>query len=119
MRFSVLPKLAAAVLSIPLVLSGLSLTAGAQAYKVANLISDGSVAATVTDPNFINPWAISASPTWWMSAAGSGYNYVVAAAGTIAFRVIVPASSGAPTAIGSPAGSVTTTGASGMLLTNG
>src|ERR1700742_3027398 len=101
MRFSVLPKLAAAVLSIPLVLSGLSLAANAQAYKVANLISDGSVTAAVTDPNFINPWAISASPTWWMSTAGSGYNYVVAAAGTISFKVVVPAASGVPTATGS------------------
>jgi hypothetical protein len=39
----------------------------AQYYKVTNILSDGSVPAIVTDPNFINPWAVSASGTWWMS----------------------------------------------------
>lgn len=115
MRFPLLPRLAAFALAF----AGVSLSAGAQAYKVANLISDGSVTAAVTDPNFINPWAISSSPTWWISTAGTGYNYVVAAAGTISFKVVVPAASGVPTATGLPAGSVTTAGASGMLLTNG
>ncbi|HEY4355686.1 MAG TPA: TIGR03118 family protein [Acidobacteriaceae bacterium] len=115
MRFPLLPRLAA----IGLAFVGASLPAGAQAYKVNNLISDGSVTAAVTDPNFINPWAISSSPTWWMSTAGSGMNFVVAAAGTISFRVVIPAASGLPTATGLPAGSVTTAGASGMLLTNG
>ncbi len=93
--------------------------AAAQAYKVTNIISDGSVPAMATDPNFINPWAISASPTWWISAQGSGFSYVVSPAGTIAFKVMVPAASGSTTATGLPAGSVTTAGATGMLLPNG
>jgi uncharacterized protein (TIGR03118 family) len=93
------------------------LGANAQAFKVANIISDGSVPATTTDANFINPWAISASSTWWINAQATGFSYVVPAAGTISFKVIVPAASGVPTATGLPAGIVTTAGASsGMLL---
>ncbi|ADW69688.1 TIGR03118 family protein [Granulicella tundricola] len=91
-------------------------TAGA--FKVTNLLSDGSVAATTMDPNFINPWGISVSPTWWISAQGTGFNYVTAAAGTIAFKVIVPAAAGG-TATGTPTGSVTTAGTTGMILPNG
>jgi hypothetical protein len=75
----------------------LSLQTAAQtggAYKVTNLISDGSVPAAVTDPTFINPWAISDSGTWWMSSEGSGYSFVVSSTvnplGTINFKVILP-----------------------------
>ena len=101
----------------------LSLQTAAQTggvYQVTNLISDGSVTAAFTDPNFINPWAISDSGTWWISTANTGYNYVVgstAPVGTIKFKVIVPPATG--TTAGSPAGSVTTAGAFGMLLPNG
>ena len=91
---------------------------GAQAYKVTNLVSDGSVPAVTVDANFLNPWGVSASPNWWISAANSGYNYVVPAAGTIAFKVIVPLGS-QPTLNGLPAGSVTATGSTGLLLPNG
>lgn len=93
--------------------------AGAQAYKVANLVSDGSVTAAVTDSNFINPWAISTSGTWWISTAGTGYNYVIpATTGLVSFKVIVP-SGPQPTANGFPSGSVTTSGSTGLLLPNG
>jgi uncharacterized protein (TIGR03118 family) len=114
-------KFAAAV---ALTLAALSATAGAQsagAYKVTNLISDGSVPANVTDSNFINPWAISTSGTWWISAQGTGYNYVVASTpnpGTINFKVVIPPASGSATTPGEPAGSVTTAGAVGMILPN-
>lgn len=89
-------------------------------YEVTNLISDGSVPAAFTDPGFINPWAISDSGTWWISTANTGFNYVVgstAPVGTIKFKVIVPPASGSGT--GLPAGSVTTSGASGMVLPDG
>ena len=49
----------------------------AQSYKVTNLISDGFVTAAVTDPGFLNPWAMSTSGTWWISTANTGSNYVV------------------------------------------
>jgi uncharacterized protein (TIGR03118 family) len=94
------------------------LPAVAQAYKVTNIVSDGSVPATTMDANFINPWAISFSPTWWIAAQGTGYDYVVSSTGTIPFKVIVPSAANA-TAAGFPAGSVTVAGASGMILPNG
>ena len=85
-----------------------SLTASAQtggAYKVTNLVSDGSVPATVTDTNFINPWAISASGTWWISTAGTGYDYVISSTtGAIGFKVVCPRGTPANTANGFPAG---------------
>ena len=103
----------------PIVLAGLmGVSAKGQSYNVTNVLSDGSVPAVTTDPNFINPWGISASPNWWISAAGSGFNYVVPAAGTIAFKVIVPLGA-QPTANGLPAGSVTTAGSTGFVLPNG
>ena len=40
-----------------------------QAFNVTNLKSDGSVPAATTDPNFLNPWGVSASPNWWISAS--------------------------------------------------
>jgi len=95
------------------------LPAIAQSYKVTNIISDGSVPANLIDANFINPWGISASPTWWINAQGTGLDYVVAAAGTVAFKVNIPAAAGVATATGLPAGSVTTAGAIPMLLPNG
>ncbi|MGA2651154.1 MAG: TIGR03118 family protein [Terracidiphilus sp.] len=110
-------------LAFTLSVVGFSLQTAAQtagAYQVTNLISDGSVSAAFTDPNFINPWAISDSGTWWISTANTGYNYVVgstAPVGTIKFKVIVPPASG--TGKGSPAGSVTTAGATGMILPDG
>ncbi|SDE91541.1 TIGR03118 family protein [Terriglobus roseus] len=102
----------AAILAATLPIAG-------QSYKVTNLLSDGSVTATNTDPNFKNPWAISASGTFWISAANTGYNYVVPPAGTVSFKVIVPSAAAPNTAPGLPAGSVTTGGAVGMLLANG
>jgi uncharacterized protein (TIGR03118 family) len=110
--------------AVALTVAALTLPAAAQsagAYKVTNLISDGSVTASVTDPNFINPWAVSTSGTWWISAQGKGYNYVVASTpnpGTINFKVIIPPASGSTTVPGEPAGSVTTAGAVGMILPN-
>jgi uncharacterized protein (TIGR03118 family) len=89
------------------------------AYQVTNLVSDGSVAATVTNASFINPWAISASGTWWIATQGSGLDYAISTVPAISFSVVVPAASGLTTATGNPAGSVTTGGATGMLLPNG
>jgi uncharacterized protein (TIGR03118 family) len=94
------------------------LSVHAQSYQVTNLVSDGSVTATTMDPNFLNPWAMSVSTTWWISTANSGLNYVVpSATNAILFKVAVAPGSGSGK--GAPAGSVTTSGASGMLLSNG
>src|SRR5580765_7697692 len=103
-----------------IVIAAVPVTLPAQAYKVTNIISDGSVPAPVTDAGFQNPWAMSSSGTWWISTANTGFNYVVqSSTGAIAFHVIVPPATGTATTGGTPAGSVTTSGASGMVLSNG
>jgi uncharacterized protein (TIGR03118 family) len=110
----------ALIIALALTVAALSAPAGAQAagaYKVTNIISDGSVPANFTYPTFINPWAISTSGTWWISAEGKGYNFVVSSApnpGTSPFQVNVPPASG--TGQGFPAGSVTTAATVGMIL---
>ena len=107
------------VLAVATLTGAATVPASAQAYKVTNIVSDGSVSAQTMDSSFINPWAISTSGTWWISAQGSGFNYVVPTTGAIAFKVIVPAASGLPTSTGNPTGSVTTGGSVGMILPNG
>lgn len=107
-----------ALASLLVACAGLAQAQVSGAYKVTNLVSDGSVSATVTDPNFINPWAISDSGTWWIATANTGYDYAVSTVPAIGFKVIVPSATN-PAANGFPAGSVTTTGASGMILPNG
>lgn len=49
-------------------LGALSIPASAQFYKQANLVSDISGMAQITDPNLINPWGMSSGPTpIWVS----------------------------------------------------
>jgi uncharacterized protein (TIGR03118 family) len=116
-------RFASGVLAATAALFSLGSSAAAQtagAYTVTNIISDGSVPAATMDPNFINPWAISVSGNMWISANGSGYNYVVPpTTGQIAFKVIVPAPNG--TSNGTPTGSSFTTGSSATsyVLPNG
>jgi TIGR03118 family protein len=91
----------------------------AQSYKVTNLISDGFVTAAVTDPGFLNPWAMSTSGTWWISTANTGASFVVnGTTGAKQFQIVVPSATN-PTSPGTPAGSITTAGATGMVISNG
>jgi uncharacterized protein (TIGR03118 family) len=97
-------------------------------YSVTNLISDGSVPATITDPNFINPWGIT-NATFWINTQGTGLDYVVSptnfppftppAKPAPAFVISIPAASGGSTAIGSPTGAAATGAATGFALPNG
>src|SRR3981081_4790519 len=57
----------------------IAITATAQTagtYTVTNLISDGSVPATITDANFINPWGVT-NATFWINTQGTGLDYVL------------------------------------------
>ena len=118
-------RLARLILAATAVLAPVSLASAqvAGAYTVTSILSDGSVTAAQTDPNFINPWAISVSNTAWISANGSGFNYVIPTSGVSSgmpiFKVIVPAPNG--TSNGTPTGSVTTNGSSStsFVLPNG
>jgi uncharacterized protein (TIGR03118 family) len=58
-----------------------------------NLISDGSVPAVQTDPNLINPWGISFSPTgpFWISDNGTGLTSVDKVAGSAVTLNLLPA----------------------------
>ena len=121
LQFHTPAKVSATLATFALALATTCLPAAAQvggAYQVTNLVSDGSVTATVMDAHFINPWAISASGTWWIATQGSGLDYAITTVPAVNFSVVVPAASGSTTAIGSPAGSVTTGGTTGMILPN-
>lgn len=101
-----------AVLSVGLALAGFAANAGAAApkgYQQTNLLSNGSVDAAVVDKNFINPWGISLSKTFWINANASGLDYVVdPSSGAVSFTVPIPPAlrSGS----GSPTGTVATAG---------
>jgi uncharacterized protein (TIGR03118 family) len=110
----------ASLLATCLLATAIALPAAAQTagtYAVTNIVSDGSVPATTMDSNFINPWGVSNSPTFWINTQITSFSYVVSPAGTISFKVIIPAATGGTTATGAPTGSVTTASApSGFLL---
>ncbi len=122
--------------SVNYILSALALlavatTAVAQTagtYTASNLISDGSVPATIMDPNFINPWGVT-NATFWINTQGTGLDYVVSAANfppftppatpAFAFKISIPAATGGTTAVGSPTGAASTGAATGFVLPNG
>jgi hypothetical protein len=86
-------------------------------YQATNILSDGSVTATVTDPQFINPWGVSVGPAFWINTQATGLDYVTTASGTIPFKVAIPAASG--TGMGTPTGTVFNASASAFKLNNG
>ena len=90
-------------------------TAGA--YQTTNIISDGSVTATTTDPQFINPWGVSVGPAFWINTQATGLDYVATATGTIPFKVTIPAASGTGTGI--PSGTVFNSSTTNFKLPNG
>lgn len=119
------------ILALCFFAAAVALPAAAQTagtYTVTNLISDGSVPATITDANFINPWGIT-NAAFWINAQGTGLNYVVSAANfppftppaspAIAFKITIPAATGGTTATGSPTGAAATGAVTGFLLPNG
>jgi hypothetical protein len=96
----------------------LSAAASAQtpgAFQVTNIISDGSVPALATDPNFLNPWGVSVGPAFWINTQASGLDYVATTTGTIPFTVKIPAAGGVTTTTGTPTGTVFYSGTSFLL----
>jgi hypothetical protein len=89
----------------------------AGSYQATNIISDGSVAATTTDPNFINPWGVSNGPGFWINTQTTGLDYVADATGKVFFTVKIPAASG--TGTGSPTGTVFNGSSNMFMLSNG
>ena len=77
-------------------------------YVVTNLVSDIPGLAANTDPNLVNPWGITASPTspFWISNNGSGVSTLYTnSGGAVPLVVTVPAAPGG-TPPGSPTGIV-------------
>ncbi len=109
---SILKGAAALTLSLTAA-AGMAQTAGS--YSLTNIISDGYVPATVTDPAFIDPWGISGLSDFWIDTAVTGYSYVNYASGTILFKTSIPTASG--TGTGQPTGTVFNS-TSGFLLSN-
>jgi uncharacterized protein (TIGR03118 family) len=105
---------AALTLSLATAAAGVAQTAGS--YSLTNILSDGYVSATATDPNFIDPWGISGTTDFWIDTAVTGYSYVNYASGTILFKTSIPAASGGGT--GQPTGTVFNS-TTGFLLSNG
>src|SRR6266700_5220709 len=116
---------------IALSLLAIAIPAAAQTagtYAVTNLVSDGSVPATITDANFINPWGIT-NATFWINAQATGFDYVISptnfppftppATPGIAFKISIPPATGGTTSTGSPTGAASTGAATGFLLPNG
>ncbi|WP_158792498.1 TIGR03118 family protein [Granulicella sp. L60] len=100
--------------------ASLGISANAQtagSYQATNILSDGSVTATATDPNFINPWGVSVGPAFWINTQATGFDYVATATGTIPFKVSIPAASG--TGTGVPSGTVFNASGAGFNLPNG
>jgi uncharacterized protein (TIGR03118 family) len=122
-RVGRLNLLAACLLATAFAIPAVAQTAGT--YTVSNLMSDGSVPATIMDSNFINPWGVT-NATFWINTQGTGLNYVVSAANfppftppatpAIAFKVTIPAATGGTTATGMPTGAASTGAATGFLL---
>jgi uncharacterized protein (TIGR03118 family) len=113
---------------IALSLLAIAIPAAAQTagtYAVTNLVSDGSVPATIMDANFINPWGVTNS-TFWINTQGTGLDYVLSptnfppftppATPAFAFKISIPAASGGTTATGSPTGAASTGTATGFVL---
>ncbi len=55
----------------------------ANAYVVHNLVSDGAHPADFTDPNLVNAWGLTSSPTspWWVADNGKNLSTLYTAAG--------------------------------------
>src|SRR5258708_1047156 len=109
--------LLSAVLLAALALAGATPAAGASFYTVHNLVSDGAVPNTATDPNLKNGWGIaftpSTSPTTgspaWVADNHTGMSTVYNGDGTILPLVVTIPAPGAASG-GAPTGIVANTG---------
>jgi uncharacterized protein (TIGR03118 family) len=94
-------------------------------FVQTNLVSDGFVSAANMDPNLINPWGISFSPTgpFWISDNGTGVTTIydgkgnpITVAGHTAITIAPPPGSTDPAA---PTGQVFNSAGSGFAISEG
>lgn len=118
-RIATVFKASFAILLGAAVSCGMAAAQTAGAYQATNIISDGSVSAAATDPNFVNPWGISDAPgqVFWINTNATGLDYLATPTGSIPFKVIIPTATGSGT--GTPTGTVFNGVATDFVLTNG
>jgi len=128
--FPARPRLLAVVITIATLLLLLApVAAYAQAntangfYQQTNLVSDlPNVGAKFQDPNLLNPWGLSHSPTspWWVSDNGAGVATLYKGDGTaVPLVVTIPPPAGSPAGTtAAPTGNVFN-GPSGFVVTEG
>jgi uncharacterized protein (TIGR03118 family) len=88
-------------------------------YFQVNLVSDVPGLARVADPNLINPWGLSFSPTgpFWLAENGAGVSDLLDGRGQVLSLVVnVPTSAGAS---GTPTGTVFNPGHGFIVTANG
>jgi uncharacterized protein (TIGR03118 family) len=90
-----------------LAMAALSLPASAQQVNITYLTSDITAAAANQDPNLVNPWGMSISPSgpWWLADNGSGLSTLYNGSGQ-AQGLVVTIPSGTGSGTGSPSGTV-------------
>jgi uncharacterized protein (TIGR03118 family) len=102
----------------PVLALGLSLLPAvtkAQHYTQTNLVADQPGVAPITDPNLVNPWGLTRSPTttakagspWWVSDNNSGFSTLYTGAGAI-IPINGTGTVTIPPPKGSPAGTIAT-----------
>lgn len=97
-----------------LVLGGVALASGAatggsaNSYLQHNLVADTPGVADVTDPNLVNAWGISESPTgpFWVSDNGTGLTTIYSTTGAIIPLVVTIAPPMGQTSTAAPTGQV-------------
>ena len=97
----------ASILAISLV-GLIAASAQAQQVQVTNLVSNGAVPAATIDPNLVNPWGLSRSPTspFWVSDNGTGVSTLYSGTGTkVPLTVTIPPPAGS-TDTATPTGTV-------------
>lgn len=78
--------------------AGSSVTARAGRFTKTDLVADTAIAGTITDPNLVNPWGMSYSPSgpFWVSDNATGLVTVYNGAGSIQSLVVtIPGAGGA------------------------
>lgn len=79
-------------------------------YQQTNLVSDIAGVAKFTDPNLVNPWGMSHSPTspWWISDNNAGVSTLYDGFGkAVPLVVTIPPAPGSPAGtLGAPTGNI-------------
>ncbi len=108
-NFGPRPRMSGLIALIGLgMVSQMSAADASRRYTETDLVSDQAGVATVTDPNLVNPWGLTASPTspWWVSDNGTGLSTLYNGGGAIQKLVVTIPNSPGVTEPSAPTGTV-------------